>query len=374
MRARDLVLLLLVLLADDGDSGRVLLGETHTWMVMVNMAMSHRVWGGRRPGSKTRSKDGTATAATMVAVPHTSHKAHKSTAHHQVSTHTKTCKSSGALGCATTRARVGMATTAAWWDDGTFNIVFLASVAEKIMVALVGLVRAIAADKGAVRRVGDNVGSEETLGLELLQTVRANSRTVVLRIIIVVLIVRILLVILLIGVLTVILTSTGGTISILIVHLTNIVRGRVEFRAGLNTTGAETTAACKLAAVGHDTRRRCRRRGSRRGHRLDDPAVVDMRQRRLAIKGGVTSNDGFKARGHTCQVHHGGRRSRRVRIVIATKHRGAKRVRVREVTRDWAAVVARGLEVGHNRLWNRGWNSVVAGRSGGRVRGRGGRG
>lgn len=365
VRAWDLVLLLLlVLLADDGDSRRVLLGETHTWMVMVNMTMSHRIRSGRRPGTKTRSKDGTATAATMVAVPHTSHKAYKSTTHHQVSTHTKTRKSSGAFGSTTARARVGMTATAAWRDDRTFNIMFLASVAEKVMVALVGFVRAITADKGAVRGVGDNVGSEETLGLELLQTVRANGGTAVLRIIIVVLIIRVLLVILLIGVLTVILTSTGGTSSILIVHLTNIVRGRVEFRAGLDTAGAETTAACKLAAVGHDTRRRCRRRGSRRRHGLDDPAVMDMRQRRLTTKGGVTGNDGLKARGHTCQVHHGGRRRRRRRIVIATKHGWAKGVRVREVTRDWAAVVARGPKVGHDRLWDGRWDSVVAGRSG----------
>lgn len=148
MRAWDLVLLLL--LAYDGDRSRVLLGETHTWMVMVNMTMSHRIWGGGRPSSKTRSKDCAATAATMVAVPHTSHKAHKSTAHHQVPTHTKTRKGSGALGCTTARARVGMTTTAAWRDDRTFNIMLLATVAEKIMVALVGFVRAITADKGAV--------------------------------------------------------------------------------------------------------------------------------------------------------------------------------------------------------------------------------
>lgn len=107
------------------------------------------------------------------------------------------------------------------------------------------------------------MGSEETLGLELLQTVRANGGTAVLGIIIVVLIIRVLLVILLIGVLINIITSTEVTSSILIVHLTDIMRGCVEFRASLDTTGAETAATCKLAAVGHDTRRRCRRRGSR---------------------------------------------------------------------------------------------------------------
>jgi hypothetical protein len=229
---------------------------------------------------------------------------------------------------------MAVTTTTTGGDDRTLDVMFFATVAEEVMVALVGLVGAVAAHKGPVGGVGDNVRSEEALGLELLQAVWADGRAAVFRVIIIVIIVRtrLICVIFIVGVLTVIFT-TGGSGSVLELHrsicsvaleilvarggsrsgrtgegrhhrhrgsivkvllsdrgriqlITSIgaVAGlewgvsRVKVGAGLDTAGAETTAARKLAAVGHDTRR-SRRRGGRRIHRHEGTVVVvDMRQ------------------------------------------------------------------------------------------------